>query len=108
KAELEADDEDGSTDAKLKLEAQGLPAGTYSVSVTLKSDGSTVPLGNFIVGQNCGGDENGDGNGGGDDQGNDDDQGNGPTPTPIATATPTPTPTPTPSASPGDASDDQG
>ena len=49
KASLEADDEDGVTQAKLKLESQGLAAGTYSVSVTLKSDGSTVPLGTFTV-----------------------------------------------------------
>src|SRR6476646_10526575 len=49
KASLEAEDEDGATDAKFKLETQGLPAGTYSVSVTLKSDGSTVPLGSFTI-----------------------------------------------------------
>src|SRR5438128_196382 len=46
---LEAEDDDGTTDATLKLETQGLPAGTYSVSVTLKSNGSTVALGTFTV-----------------------------------------------------------
>ena len=44
---LKAEDEDGTTDAELKLEAKGLPDGTYSVSVTLKSNGSTVALGTF-------------------------------------------------------------
>jgi hypothetical protein len=46
---LKVEDEDGTTDAELKLEARGLAAGTYSVSVTLKSDGSTVALGTFAV-----------------------------------------------------------
>jgi hypothetical protein len=49
KVSLEAEDDDGTTDAKLKLETEGLPAGTYSVSVTLKSDGSTVSLGSFTL-----------------------------------------------------------
>lgn len=44
---LKAEDEDGTTDAELKLDARGLPAGSYSVSVTLKSNGSTVALGTF-------------------------------------------------------------
>src|SRR6476646_3448324 len=44
---LEAENEDGVTDAKLKLETKGLPADTYFVSVTLKSDGTTVSLGSF-------------------------------------------------------------
>lgn len=79
KASLEADDEDGATTAKLKLESHGLPAGTYSVSVTLKSDGSTVPLGTFIISATP-----------------------TPTPTPIPTASPTPTPTATPTGTPGD------
>jgi hypothetical protein len=47
--ELKADDDDGTTEAELKLDARGLSAGTYSVSVTLKSDGSTVALGTFSV-----------------------------------------------------------
>jgi hypothetical protein len=46
---LEAEDENGATDAKLKLETRNLTPGTYSVSVTLKSDGSTVTLGSFTV-----------------------------------------------------------
>jgi len=46
---LEAEDDEGTTKAELKLETKGLPAGTYSVSVTLKSDGSTVALGTFTV-----------------------------------------------------------
>ena len=74
KASLEADDEDGVTQAKLKLESQGLPPGTYSVGVTLKSDGSTMPLGTFTVAA---------------------------TPTPTPSATPSATPTATPTASPG-------
>jgi hypothetical protein len=47
--ELKADDDDGATEAELKLDARGLPQGTYSVSVALKSDGSTVALGTFSV-----------------------------------------------------------
>ena len=78
-ASLEAEDEDGTVDAKLKLQAQGLPAGTYSVGVTLKSDGNTVALGTFTV---------------------------SPTPTPAPTATPTSTPNATPTATPGN--DDDG
>lgn len=46
---FEADDEQGVTEAELKLQTQSLPPGTYSVSVTLKSDGSTVALGTFTV-----------------------------------------------------------
>jgi hypothetical protein len=79
KASLEADDEDGAVDAKLKVEAQGLPAGTYTVGVTLKSDGSTVTLGTFTV---------------------------SPTPTPAPTASPTATPSATPGATPSN--DDDG
>jgi hypothetical protein len=46
---LKVEDEDGTTDGELKLDARGLPQGTYSVSVTLKSNGSTVALGTFNV-----------------------------------------------------------
>src|SRR5437867_13063564 len=46
---LEAEDDDGTTNATLTLETQGLPAGTYCVGVTLKSDGSTVALGCFTL-----------------------------------------------------------
>ena len=68
---LEAEDDEGTTQATLKLETQGLPAGTYSVSVTLKSDGSTVALGSFTV--SSGEDED---NQGDDDSQGDEDQGN--------------------------------
>jgi hypothetical protein len=44
---LENEDDDGMSTATLKLETKMLPADTYSVSVTLKSDGSTVALGGF-------------------------------------------------------------
>jgi hypothetical protein len=47
--ELEAEDENGTTAAKLKLETRSLPAATYGVQVTLKSNGSTVPFGTFTV-----------------------------------------------------------
>jgi hypothetical protein len=46
---LEADNEDGTTDAELELDEHGLPAGTFSVSVTLKSNGNTVQLGAFTI-----------------------------------------------------------
>ena len=46
---LKIEDEDGSTDAELKLDGRGLPRGTYSVTASLKSNGSTVPLGTFSV-----------------------------------------------------------
>src|SRR4051812_11569929 len=80
KASLEANDEDGVAQAKLKLRSQGLPAGTYSVGVTLKSDGSTVPLGTFTVTAT-------------------------PTPTPTPSATPTATPG---NDDDGDDNDDEG
>src|SRR5215472_9929866 len=35
--QLESEDDEGSTQATLTLEAQGLPPGTFNVSVTLKS-----------------------------------------------------------------------
>jgi hypothetical protein len=40
-------DNHGTSGAELKLESEGLPAGTYGVEVTLSSDGSTVVLGTF-------------------------------------------------------------
>ena len=46
---LEAEDDDGTTQAELKLETQNLTPGTYNVSVTLKSTGATVALGSFTV-----------------------------------------------------------
>lgn len=47
--ELEAEDENGTTQAKLKLETRNLPPATYGVQVTLKSNGSTVAFGSFTV-----------------------------------------------------------
>jgi hypothetical protein len=47
--QLEADNEDGTTQAELELDEKGLPAGTFTVSVTLKSNGSTVQLGTFTI-----------------------------------------------------------
>src|SRR5207245_7750312 len=54
KLELQANDDDGQTQTDLELDEQGLPAGTFSVSVTLKSNGSTVQFGTFTIanGQN--------------------------------------------------------
>jgi hypothetical protein len=46
---LEAEDDNGTNGAKLELQTKGLSAGTYFVSVTLKSDGSTVTLGSFTL-----------------------------------------------------------
>ena len=50
KISFEAENEDGATEAKLKLEPRGLPAGTYTVSATLASDASSIVLGQFTVG----------------------------------------------------------
>src|SRR5215470_7220081 len=47
--QLQADNEDGMTQAELELDEHGLPAGTFTVSVTLKSNGSTVQLGTFAI-----------------------------------------------------------
>jgi len=47
--QLQADNEDGTTQVELELDENGLPAGTFTVSVTLKSDGSTVQLGTFTI-----------------------------------------------------------
>ncbi|MDP9291924.1 MAG: hypothetical protein M3O82_06135 [Verrucomicrobiota bacterium] len=49
KAELEVQTEHGQTHASLKLEPENLTPATYTVAVTLKSDGSTVTLGTFDV-----------------------------------------------------------
>src|SRR5260370_19470858 len=45
--QLEPEDDDGTTQATLELSTNGLPAGTYNVSVTLKSTGATVAFGSF-------------------------------------------------------------
>ncbi len=47
--QLQADNEDGATQAELELDENGLPGGTFTVSVTLKSNGSTVQLGTFTI-----------------------------------------------------------
>src|SRR5262249_23309493 len=49
KLQLEADNEDGTTQAELELDEHGLPAGTFTVRVTLKSNGSTIQLGTFTI-----------------------------------------------------------
>lgn len=49
---LKVEDEDGTTDAELKLQSRGLPPGNYSVSATLKSNGSTVALGTLKASSN--------------------------------------------------------
>ena len=46
---LQSEDDDGTTSATLQLETTLLPAATYSVNVTLKSNASTVVLGNFTT-----------------------------------------------------------
>jgi hypothetical protein len=48
--QLQADNEDGTTQVELELDENGLPAGTFTVSITLKSNGSTVQLGTFTIG----------------------------------------------------------
>ena len=73
-ASLQAEDDEGTTNATLTLDIQGLPAGTFCVNVTLKSNGTTVALGCFTL---TGGDVEvvfGT-QGGGDNQGNDNAQG---------------------------------
>src|SRR6185295_11113064 len=55
-AHLEAADDHGKITEVLDIQATGLESGTYSVSVTMMSDGSTIVLGTFPV-------ENGNGNG---------------------------------------------
>jgi len=47
--QLQADNEDGTTQAELELDENGLPSGTFTVSVTLKSNGSTVQMGTFTI-----------------------------------------------------------
>ncbi len=91
---FEASDDNGVTEAELGLHTHSLPPGTYSVSVTLKSDGSTVALGTFTV------DAEGEGeieftteneaenvaqpqDGGGDDNGNDENENEGNLPFPA-------------------------
>jgi|tagenome__1003787_1003787.scaffolds.fasta_scaffold20939473_1 hypothetical protein len=46
---FEAENEDGTTAAELKIETRNLPAATYTVNATLKSDGSAIVLGTFTA-----------------------------------------------------------
>ncbi|MGC3991829.1 MAG: hypothetical protein QM796_19470 [Chthoniobacteraceae bacterium] len=78
-AELETDDEDGTSVSTLTFELSGLATDTYDVTITKKSDGSTEDLGTFDYpstdtsddGGGCD-DGSGDGSsGGGDDNGGD-------------------------------------
>jgi hypothetical protein len=46
---LEAENENGMTAGELEVKTRNLPAGNYSVTATLKSDGSTVVLGTLTV-----------------------------------------------------------
>lgn len=48
-AEVEVHVADGVAEAEVELATRGLPAGTYTVAVTKKSDGSVVTLGSFTV-----------------------------------------------------------
>lgn len=49
KAELETENEHGISQSSLKIEPENLTPATYSVVVTLQSDGSSVTLGTFDV-----------------------------------------------------------
>jgi hypothetical protein len=67
-AEVEADNEDGITRAKLKIEVEGLAPGTYTVSVVSAADGTTTTvLGTFPVEAD---NNDSDGNDGNDENGN--------------------------------------
>lgn len=46
---VEGENENGVSDSKLELETRNLPAATYSVAITLKSDGTTVAIGTFTI-----------------------------------------------------------
>lgn len=46
---LEAENENGTTMGEFEVKVRNLPAGSYSVTATLKSDGSTVVLGTLTV-----------------------------------------------------------
>ncbi len=48
-AKLDAHDEDGATETELEFNERHLPAATYSVTATLKSNGSTVQIGTFTL-----------------------------------------------------------
>src|SRR5437879_3477611 len=60
-AKLISENEDGTVQSSLRMVITGLDAGTYTISVVLKSDGSTVDLGQVQIG-GCGdGDDEDDG-----------------------------------------------
>jgi hypothetical protein len=70
-AKLISENEDGVVSSSFSLCITGLTTGTYDLSVIRKSDGSSVDLGQFVVG-GCGqgdGDDNDDEDGNGDDDG---------------------------------------
>src|SRR6266550_3504360 len=71
-AEVEADNEDGITRAKLKIEVEGLMTGTYTVSAVSAADGTTTTvLGTFPVeADNNDSDDDHDGNDGNDENDN--------------------------------------
>lgn len=71
-ANLISDNEDGVVTSSFSLSITGLTAGVYDLSVVKKSDGSTVDLGQFVIGNPCseGGDgENDDEGDGGNNDG---------------------------------------
>jgi hypothetical protein len=73
KAELEAENDDGMISGNLRVETQGLLAGTYTVNVTDKSGTNTFVLGTFDVGTST--NENDDTQGDDDNQGEENDGG---------------------------------
>lgn len=63
-AHLEAEVDDGSTNATLKVKVKGLDAGDYTLSAVKISDGSTEQLAQFsVVASQEGGDDDGEGDG---------------------------------------------
>ena len=69
-AKLISENEDGVVSSSFSLCITGLTTGTYDLSVVRKSDGSSVDLGQFVVGCDHGdGDNNDDENDDGDDDG---------------------------------------
>lgn len=61
-AKLISDNEDGVVSSSFSLSITGLTTGTYDLSVVRKSDGSSVDLGQFVIGGCNGGDGEGDDN----------------------------------------------
>ena len=51
-ADLSVNDENGTTTSALDLQIVGLPPGTYTATVTLKSTGASILLGSFTPGTN--------------------------------------------------------